>query len=48
MTAHQINLTAQARANYWDHGKEIPSLLFARMTMAGLDAGTMQAKALNL
>lgn len=46
MTAHQLSLLVQAKA-HWDHGKEIPTLLFARMEMARLDPGTRQAKALN-
>lgn len=47
MTAHQLSLLAQAKTNFWDHDKEIPTLLFARMEMARLDPGTRQAKALN-
>ena len=47
MNTHQLSLLAQARANFWDHGKAIPAILFARMEMARLDPGTRQAKALD-
>jgi hypothetical protein len=47
MNTLQRSLLAQARVNFWDHGKPVPPILFARMEMAHLDPGTRQAKALD-